>query len=159
MRDGGFLERLARAHPGLVLHGVDPTEAMLDRARERCGETVELKRGEAEDLSFADDAFDVVISVSALHYFSDARRAISEMARVLRPGGTVVVTDWCADYWAMRLYSVCLRARDSAVKQIYRAKQIRGYLESAGFENVVATHFRIRPLWGMVRLNGGKRGS
>ncbi len=150
---GVLLERLGSAHPGLALHGVDPTEAMLDRARERSEGRVELKRGEAEALSFADDVFDVVVSVSALHYFSDARRAISEMGRVLRPGGTLVVTDWCADFPAMRLYSVWLRARDASVKQIYRAEQIRGYLESAGIENVVTTHFRIRPLWGMMRIS------
>ena len=150
---GVLLERLGSAHPGLALHGVDPTEAMLDRARERCAERVDLKRGEAEALPFGDGEFDVVLSVSALHYFSDPRRAISEMARVLRPGGTLVVTGWCADFPAMLLYSVCLRAWDAAVKQIYRAEQVRGYLESAGIENVAATHFRIRPLWGMMMIS------
>ncbi len=149
---GVLLERLGRAHPGLALNGVDPAEAMLEEARQRCGERVPLKQGEAEALPFGDDAFDVVVSVSALHYFSDPRRAISEMARVLRPGGTLVVTDWCADFLAMRLFSAWLRTRNASVKQIYRAEQVRGYLELEGFENVAATHFRIRPLWGMMRV-------
>jgi len=60
------------------------------RARER-GVALELREGRVEDLPFGDASFDVVFAVTVLCFVGDAERAVQEMARVLVPGGRLVL--------------------------------------------------------------------
>ena len=69
---------------------VDPSPRMLARARRR---GLETERGAAEDLPFEDDSVDVVLFVYSLHHVDDPHRALDEAARVLRPGGLLVVRE------------------------------------------------------------------
>ena len=69
--------------------GVDPTEKLLDVARERHSGGRYLDAG-AELLPFEDASFDLVISYVTLCDVADYRAAISEMARVVRPGGRIL---------------------------------------------------------------------
>jgi len=77
---------------GADVVGVDVSEAMLDRARERVGARAAFHRADlAAPLDFLDDdAFDGVVSALALDYVADWSRPFSEIARVLRPGGFLV---------------------------------------------------------------------
>lgn len=70
--------------------GLDLNEAMLTVAR-RGGHRVEWRQGDAAELPFADESFDVVLCQAALMFFPDPLRALREMARVARSGGTVAV--------------------------------------------------------------------
>src|SRR5215468_4102340 len=51
------------------------------------------RRGAAEDLPYAEASFDVVTSRVSAHHYARPRRAVQEAARVLRPGGLLVVSD------------------------------------------------------------------
>jgi ubiquinone/menaquinone biosynthesis C-methylase UbiE len=68
--------------------GVDLSPGMLARARQRGLEVVE---GSATALPFADATFDVAVSFKTLPHVPDLAGALSEMARVVRPGGTMFV--------------------------------------------------------------------
>ena len=70
---------------------VDPARGMLERARERGPETV---RGVAGGLPLADESVDAVLVVDALHHFPDREAALAETARVLAPGGVLVVREF-----------------------------------------------------------------
>ena len=78
--------------------GVDLNPEMLAVARanlERAGlKNCAVRQGEFYNLALARDAFDVVIVHQVLHYLDDGARAIREAARVLRPGGRLVVVDF-----------------------------------------------------------------
>jgi ubiquinone/menaquinone biosynthesis C-methylase UbiE len=75
----------------------DLTEEMVNKAAElaaRRGLTnMETRLADAEALPFEDSSFDLVTCRIALHHFPNARQAIQEMARVLKPGGVVGFTD------------------------------------------------------------------
>jgi SAM-dependent methyltransferase len=74
--------------------GVDPDPAMLTRARARAADArldVTFLDGRVERLPFPDASFDVVASVTVLCFVPDAAGAVREMARVLRPGGRLVL--------------------------------------------------------------------
>lgn len=90
--DGSYaLEAAAR---GARVVGVDADPAMLRAAKERAasrGLRVELTEGRVEALPFADESFDVVLAVTVLCFVADTTTAFREMARVLRPGGRLVV--------------------------------------------------------------------
>ena len=74
---------------------VDPNEAMLTVAKRMCP-GVDLRRGAAEQLPVGTDEIDCVTCQFALMYFSDRARAVSEIARVTRPGGRVAIATWAA---------------------------------------------------------------
>ena len=82
------------AKAGADYTGVDLTEAAVDLARKRF-ELFDLpgkfQTADAEKLDFADKSFDIVYSHGVLHHTPDTARAISEIHRVLRPGGRAVV--------------------------------------------------------------------
>lgn len=82
--------RLAKKYGHATFIGIDLEEAHLERARARCaqfGKRVEFAKGDALSLPFPDESFDLVICRHVLQAIPDAPRAISEMKRVLRPGG------------------------------------------------------------------------
>jgi 2-polyprenyl-3-methyl-5-hydroxy-6-metoxy-1,4-benzoquinol methylase len=89
----GALIRAAAAR-GAVVTGVDADPAMLAAARRRmarAGLEATLREGRVEGLPFPDASFDVVASVTVLCFVGDAGCAVREMARVLRPGGRLVL--------------------------------------------------------------------
>src|SRR5579884_909868 len=83
-------------HAGTVT-AVDLTEAMLEQgrqlARERGIHHVVFQRGDVEALDFPDDSFDVVTSRYSAHHYPHPGRALSEFARVLKPGGAFLLVD------------------------------------------------------------------
>jgi ubiquinone/menaquinone biosynthesis C-methylase UbiE len=83
---------MAAARRGCEVVGLDYVPALLDRARRRVeadGLLVDFVLGDAEDLPFGDDAFDVVTSVFGAMFAPDQERTASELARVCRPGGRI----------------------------------------------------------------------
>lgn len=79
---------------GAIVTALDLEREMLDAVRARAasrGVEVTLQQGRAELLPFEDASFDVVIAVTVLCFVPDAQRAVREMARVLTPGGRVVL--------------------------------------------------------------------
>jgi len=87
------------------VYGIDIAPAMLAHARAKLaatGERVVLHEGHAGALPWPDGTFDLVTSLEALEFFPRPRRALAEMARVLRPGGTLVVSKY-PDPWARAL--------------------------------------------------------
>jgi ubiquinone/menaquinone biosynthesis C-methylase UbiE len=72
--------------------GVDATPAMLEKARARVP-SADLRVGDLAQLPFEDGAFDVAVCALALSHLPDLVPAVVELARVLRPGGALVVSD------------------------------------------------------------------
>ncbi|WP_435010550.1 methyltransferase domain-containing protein [Tundrisphaera lichenicola] len=74
--------------------GIDVSTSQLEACRKRAGDRdLKLILGEAEDLPVRDDRFDAALSIGGFNYFNDPEKALREMVRAVRPGGTVVVSD------------------------------------------------------------------
>jgi len=75
----------------------DLTPPMLTKAAQRCAEAgldnVRFREGNAAELPFADADFDAVVTRLSVHHFDRPDRAMSEIFRVLRPGGSFVIAD------------------------------------------------------------------
>lgn len=90
--DGALAVRLAAL--GADVTGVDADPGMLAAARDRAARAqaaVTYVEGDAGVIPFADDLFDVVVALTVLCFVPEASRAFQEMARVLRPGGRLVI--------------------------------------------------------------------
>lgn len=87
---GVLLDHLAGAR---VRVGVDVSQEALSRARARCGRDVFLVRvGIHGALPFGDETFDLAVSTEVLEHVPDERLVLGEIARVLRPGGRLILT-------------------------------------------------------------------
>ena len=90
--------KIALKCKGLEVLGVDLSEAMLQIASKNLqaaglGSRVRFARADAKRLDFPDCTFDAVISNSLLHHLQDPRVVLVEAARVLKPGGVVLIRD------------------------------------------------------------------
>ena len=124
---GGGSGRAARDVGATV---VDPAEGMLRRARKRGLETV---RGSADRLPLRDASVDAVTIVDALHHFPNHSMALSEAARVLRPGGVLVVREFDRSTRRGR----ALELAEAAVmfdSRFYTATELESAIERAGLD-------------------------
>lgn len=82
-------------HENYEVDALDSAEEMLDRARENIPDglkqSVHFHRGNVQSLKFNDATFDLVLSVGVIMYIQDDVKAVQEMCRVLKPGGTLIV--------------------------------------------------------------------
>lgn len=160
---GDFAFELARrVGPGGHVTGADFAEEMLAIARtkqpaqpDELRGVVEFVTGNALDLQYEDDAFDAVTVGFGVRNFSDLDRGLREMARVVRPGGKVVILEistptkpplsWFYGMWFDRLVPALGRigGEDSAytylpnsVKRFPAPRELAARLADAGTEDV-----------------------
>ncbi|MBN1286187.1 MAG: class I SAM-dependent methyltransferase [Anaerolineae bacterium] len=87
---GHWLARLSPGVPGL--YGLDLSPGMLRQAQTRKDQApVHLVNGRGGALPFADESFDLVYAVNAIHHFDQQRRFVAEARRLLKPGGALAV--------------------------------------------------------------------
>jgi len=92
----GLRPLLDRVGPEGHVHGVELSDTMLAMARRRFSKDaargrLTLHAGDMVDLPLPDDFLDAAISVNTVYFVEDPERAFAEIARVLRPGGRVVI--------------------------------------------------------------------
>lgn len=86
---GMLLKRLADRFPGVPLTGIDLAPGMVALARQALAghQTVEIVTGDAEQLPYPAERFDLVVSTSTFQWLENLDTAFAEVARVLKPGG------------------------------------------------------------------------
>lgn len=153
----GLLEEAVsgRFPPQSCLIGVDLSLAMLEQARAKFNGTPRFgwSNAAAEHLPFPPACFDAVVCANSFHYYRHPDQALQEFRRVLRPGGWLVLGDWCGDYFICKLSRWMLRLRDQtfrpyAMKHCYSMKQAGELLAQAGFRIQSAQKFKIDWRWG-----------
>lgn len=94
---GSFTELLLdRTAPGAI-SAIDPSEGQIAYAKGKPGAgRVDYRQGDAMSLPFSDDEFDVAVMALVIQYIPDRAKAMSEITRVVRPGGTVAAYVWPA---------------------------------------------------------------
>lgn len=98
---------------GAEVVGLDISRPMLSFARKKTsGYAFFPVQGDMQHLPFDDNFFDKVVSITALEFIADAKRAVDELSRVTRPGGCVVVATLNSlSSWAARRRAKTLRGQ------------------------------------------------
>lgn len=133
---GAMAEVLLERFPSMCLRGTDVDPEMVESARSRLarfGARVTVEQADATSLPYASGRFDAVVSFIMLHHVIDWERALSEAARVLRPGGSLLGYD-LVDSWPAEL----LHRLDGSPHRLATADAIRGQLTDLGLVDVRA---------------------
>ena len=119
---GYLLGRLAaRAPQAEVLAGIDAAPAMIEVARDAAADgRLRFVVGTAERLPWATVAFDLVVSTTSFDHWADQRAGLAECARVLAPGGRLVL----ADLFSVLLLPTLLAGRRGKARTRRRATQL-----------------------------------
>lgn len=137
--------------------GVDPSREMLRVARSRFAHSRPLVAARAEHLPFRNATFDWVVSTSVFHYIREPRAALGEFHRLLKPTGSLVITDWCDDYLACKVCNLFLRAFSRSHFRSYTRDQCERLLRESSFESVLVERYRISRIWGLMTARAEKR--
>jgi len=138
---------LRKAGPAEVV-GTDPSNGFIAYARERVrDERATFAVADAQALPFADDHFDAVVSGLVLNFIPSPERALAEMARVVRPGGTLAayVWDYAGEMQLMRRFWDAAAALDPGAQDwdegrrfpLCRPQPLERLFGDAGLEIVV----------------------
>ena len=151
---GELLQRLIAKWPDLCITGVDLSTGMLAQAKAKDqANRVRWVEADVAELPLPDQSFDCVICANSFHYFRTPNGALAEMRRVLRPGGRLILVDWCDDYWTCKVCSLWLRWTDRAFYRTYSLKACVSLAEDASFQIEQGRRFRINWLWGLLLLD------
>jgi SAM-dependent methyltransferase len=122
---------------GIRTIGIDPTEALITRALAQ-DPGGDYRIGLAENLEFEDHSFDLVVSYLSLIDIAPLQRALAEMARVLRPGGSLLIAN--------------LTGFNTA-GMVFGGRRPRGGEKRAGYLDEYASEVR----WGDIRVQNWHR--
>jgi ubiquinone/menaquinone biosynthesis C-methylase UbiE len=92
----GYLAIELARQPGLAVTGLDVSRTFVQIASEnaeRAGVKVDFRHGDVAELPFAAESFDLVVCQAAFKNFAEPARALSEIYRVLSPGGQAIIED------------------------------------------------------------------
>ena len=93
--NGAFTEMLLERCSASEVQGIDPSEAQLAFARTRlANRPAQFRTGDAIALPYADGAFDAAVMALVIFFVPDPAKGVAEMARVVRPGGSVSAYAW-----------------------------------------------------------------
>lgn len=128
--------------------GVDLSDGMLELARSRleaAGETnrlenVEFVQAPSDALPFEDGSFTALVCTTALHHFPDPQRSIDEMARVLAPGGRLVIGDMARDALTTKIADPIMRRFEAGHVGLQRKRDIEAMMVSAGLQVTRSRH-------------------
>jgi SAM-dependent methyltransferase len=145
----GFgLESLRLAHmvePGGKVAGIDKSADFIKEAEARAAAaklSIEFRAGDAQSLPFPAASFDVARAERVLVYLPDPRRALEEMRRVTRPGGTVTAIEPDFGTNAINLADRALARRvlehecDANIPHGLLVRDLRGLMEDLGFRDI-----------------------
>ncbi len=130
---GEFLKALTVKKPLLTLYGIDMAEGMLKRAREKLPELVQLSIADVHHLPFKENTFDYVTSTEAFHHYEHQAKALSEMKRVTKRGGKVMVVD--VNFLFGGIHWLFKKLEPGCVK-INNKKEMKQLFEKAGLKNI-----------------------
>ncbi len=149
----GFLAIEMARDSRIRVTGLDISKTFVELARKNAAEEgvrVDFKLGNASAMPFADKSFDLLVCRAAFKNFSEPERALKEMRRVLRPGGTGVIIDLRRDasmteikhevdrmqlgFWSRLFTRETFRLM--LLKRAYTKPELEKMLERSGFKTV-----------------------
>jgi SAM-dependent methyltransferase len=100
------------AQRGCITSGLDIASNLIAQARERARKeslTIEFTEGDAEAMPYTDASFDVVVSMYGVMFAPRPERVVSELRRVVKPGGLIALANWAPDGFIGKMFATFAR--------------------------------------------------
>ena len=97
------------AQKGATVTGIDIADNLVEAAKKRAealGLDIRFEQGDAEAMPYADDSFDVVMTMYGAMFAPRPELAASELVRVCKPGGTIAMANWTPDGFAGQMFKL-----------------------------------------------------
>lgn len=142
---GAAVLRLAAIAPAGRACGIDISPEMIARARRKVppgwADRVEFRCAPSDALPYGDATFDHVLCTNSFHHYPDPLRALGEMARVLVPGGQVVILENAPDLsWYTWAWDRVLRRIEPGHVRYYPSAELGAMLRRARLADVELVH-------------------
>lgn len=146
---GSALMLMAKKNKKASYFGIDISSEMIAVAKKKTNENpnFEFKVADSASIPYPDESFDVVFSCNSFHHYPDPLKALREMKRILKYGGTFFLEDACRDVffmiWLQNLYRKKL---EKGHQDYYTTGELLGMIKKAGLKKgkLVDT---VRGLW------------
>jgi len=154
---GALAQRLQVGWASVEVVGVDASAAMLEHARAKHeGKPYRWLQADVHDLPLEDESFDVVVCVNSFHCFDRPADVLAEFGRVLRPGGRLLILDWCDDYLFCKLCGFWLHWFDPAFRRVFTSQECARLIRDARFVVHRRRRFRRGLIWGLMVFEATK---
>ncbi len=119
------------------LVATDYSEGMLKQTRKKCGSfsNVEIRSADILKLPFPDESFDVVIAANVIHLLDDPYKALSELDRVCRPGGKLIIPTYVNKEKA-KGFDKTIDKAGANFRQDFTYESYRTFFAEAGFAKI-----------------------
>lgn len=130
---GVILNELRQKNSTVELFGLDLSENMIAQATRRLGTTAKLTVGDAENLPYFDNTFDLVCCVESFHHYPNPKKALSEIYRVLKKDGLFLLCDTWTRSPIRQIMNFFIRFSNDGDVHIYSENEINKLLTATGF--------------------------
>lgn len=133
---GELMNQLFLENPSLQLTGLDLSNEMLAVARNKLKENAEFVLGDAENLPFVDESFDIVICNDSFHHYPQPQMALLQIHRVLKNKGKIIIGDYYQKALVRLIMNCFMRFCHEGDIKIYSEKEMKRMMMPY-FHNIV----------------------
>ncbi|MBI4671569.1 MAG: class I SAM-dependent methyltransferase [Chloroflexi bacterium] len=121
------------ARENVTLAGIDLSANMIAAAKQKLGERADLRVGDAENLPWSNDSFDVIICLDSFHHYPNPRKVLAEMLRVTKANGRLILGDLWTPPPVRQFMNLILPLTKGGDVRVYSEKEICALLKENGF--------------------------
>ena len=128
-------ETAKRAGNEGLFYGVDLSEKMIEQAKKNFAgrENFHFIKANVESIPLEGDFFDVIICTNSFHHYLHPDKALKEMWRLLRQGGSLYILDPTADHWIIKVADKIIGLFEREHVKMYTTNEFRTMFEQTGF--------------------------
>lgn len=136
---GEILKRIKFLYPTALLYGIDISKEMLKQAEKKGLDKSKLFLGDAENLPFENEKFDLLICTDSFHHYPNPQKVIEGFYRVLKTDGYLLLADFVKPFPVRQLMNIFIPFSNEGDVKIYSRNEILSFLKHSGFQN---THYQ-----------------
>ncbi len=134
---GDVLALIVSKDNKIKAHGVDLSPKMLKFANHKLKEQAVLKMGDSENIPWNSDEFSLVTCTDSFHHYPNPQIALSEMYRVLKQSGKLIISEIWLPTPARQVTNMVLPMMKTGDVRIYSKNELTYMLDKCGFKNIV----------------------
>lgn len=126
---GEVMQTIILAAPDTKIYGIDISENMVRKAKEKLKNNASINVGDSEHLPYEDEMFDVVYCNDSFHHYPNPKTVMAEVSRVLKPRGTFIIGDCWQPFLSRTIMNIFMRFSNEGDVKIYSEREICSMLD------------------------------